>query len=118
MVPAYKFRPSFVRISNIYKKAIEDAKIDTGMLLVNVMDLIDMGNHPIFLNPMDTNLQQLMGLFEEIIVDTAKPSDLPPPPDRGYQMMLDAVDEIKNRHFKMGKFRRRTHKRRRITIKK
>lgn len=117
-VPAYQFRPSFIRISNIYKKAIEDANVDTGVLLVNVMDLIDLGNHPIFLNPMDTNLQQLMGLFQEVILDTAKPSDLPPLPDRGYQMMLDAMEEIKNRHFKMGKFRRRTHKRRRITIKK
>jgi hypothetical protein len=117
-VPAYRFRPSFERISNIYKKAIDDAKIDTGMLLVNVMDLIDMGGHPMFLNPMDTNIQQLMGLFQEVILDTAKPSDLPPPPDRGYQMMMDAVEEMKKRHFKMGKVRRRTHKRRRLTIRK
>ena len=117
-VPPYKFYPSVVRICNIYKKVIEDTKVDDSMLLVNVMELLDMGSHTITLNPLDSNLQQLVGVFQEIIRDTAKPSDLPPPPDRGYQMMTDAVEEIKNRHFKMGKVRRRTHKRRRLTIKK
>ena len=117
-VPAYRFRPSFERISNIYIKVIEDAKVDISMLLINVMDLMYVGNQSIFLNPHTMNLQQLMGLFAETILDTAKPSDLPPPPDRGYQMMMDAMEEIKRRHFKMGKVRRRTHKRRRITVKK
>jgi hypothetical protein len=115
-VPPYTFRPSVERICTIYKKAMEDAKVDTTMLLVNVIELLNMGT--VTLNPLDTNLQQLMGLFQEVIRDTAKPSDLPPPPDRGYQMMTDAVEEIKNRHFKMSKVRRRTHKRRRLTIKK
>lgn len=117
-VPAYQFRPSFERISNIYIKVIEDAKVNVSMLLANVMDLMYVGNQTIYLNPQNMNLQHLMGLFEEVSQDTAKPSDLPPPPDRGYQMMLDAVDNIKNQHFKMGRFRRRTHKRYRLTIKK
>jgi hypothetical protein len=117
-VPAYRFRASFERISNIYIKVIEDAKVDISMLLVNVMDLMYAENQSIFLNPQNMNLQQLMGLFAETILDTAKPSDLPPPPDRGYQMMTDVLEEIKNQHFKMGKLRRRTHKRRRITIRK
>jgi hypothetical protein len=117
-VPAYRFRPSFERISNIYIKMIEDAKVDISMLLVNVIDLMYASNQSIFLNPQNTNLQQLIGLFGETILDTAKPSDLPPPPDRGYRMMMDAIEEMKSRHFKMGKFRRRTHKRRRLTIKK
>lgn len=117
-VPSYQFRPSFERISTIYTKVMEDANIDTSMLLVNVIDLIGMGGRPVVLNPLDTNLQQLLGLFKEVVGDTATPSDLPPLPDDGYYMMMNMVERIKNRHIKMGKFRRRTHRKRRLTIKK
>jgi hypothetical protein len=119
-VPSYRFHASFYRLSEIYANAINEAKVDTNMLLINVIDILEVGGRSDVTTMLNTNVYDIIFLFEKKIEHTAAPSDLPPPKDSGYRMMMDAIDEISHRHIKMSLISKKRHtcRKRRYTIRK
>ena len=114
-VPPYTFSASFTRVSELYASAINEADVDISIFLINIIDLLHIGDRSHFFDITETNVYDIIYVLDDVIKDSRKTVDVPPPPDQGYRMMLDAIDEIKYR-FKLK--RNYTLRKRRITVRK
>jgi hypothetical protein len=110
-VPAYNFKASFDRLQLIYRNALNQADVNTGMLMDYVMELFINANQ-LKDKMMEGNLDKIIRLFKEKTQNTAGPEDRVPRPDTGILMMQSAMSKVE---FSGG---RRPHKRIRLSMKK
>ena len=110
-VPGYNFRASFDRLEDIYRNALNQADVNTGMLMDYVMELFVNANQ---LNDkmMESNLDKIVRVFRAKTQGTVSADTKVPQPDTGILMMQSAISKVE---FSGGK---RSHKRIRISMKK
>jgi hypothetical protein len=110
-VPGYNFKAPFDRLEGIYRNALNQAEVNTGMLMDYVMELFINANQ-LKDKMMEGNLDKIIRLFKEKTQNTAGPEDRVPQPDTGILMMQSAISKVE---FSGG---RKPHKRIRLSIKK
>lgn len=120
-VPAYNFKASFDRIANIYFDSIEYADVNNRLLVKYILDTftdIKNGQNKYL-------IWDVIRLFEQRTKGTAGLTTLPPPPDEGIEMIMEAIKRIlqyggnkrrrlffvTTKHAKKRRFRRKNNKR-------
>lgn len=114
-VPPYTFSAAFSRVSELYASAVNEADVDVSTFLINIIDLLHIGDRSHFFDITETNVYDIIYLLDDAIQDSGRTTDVPPPPDQGYRMMMDAVEEIK---YRTKRKRNYTLRKRRITVRK
>jgi hypothetical protein len=102
-VPAYRFKASFDRLSDIYTKALEHAKVDEQEFIKYVFHVY---KKPNILTPED--LDDLLILFLQVTQETVSEDTLPPKPDEGLEMMKDALNKANMMQSYIGGKKRRS----------
>jgi hypothetical protein len=91
-VPGYDFKASFDRIADIYRGALYDANVDLEEFVIYTIYT--------FLNDddkaelADISLNSILNVFRDKTRNTASIEDMPPEPDRGIEMMMEAIKKV------------------------
>jgi hypothetical protein len=89
-VPAYTFKASFNRIADIYKASLIRAKVDIPKFSDFVLNIFM--NAEININKSSTDLlNHIIEVFKRKTRNTVNEDMLPPLPDRGIEMMMEAM---------------------------
>jgi hypothetical protein len=110
-VPGYDFKASFDRIQAIYRDALKQADVNTGMLMDYVMELF-INTNQIRDKMMESNVDKIIRLFREKTQGTNGVENKVPEPDTGILMMKSAISRVE---FSGG---RMLQKRARLSMKK
>lgn len=92
-VPAYKFKASFDRITDIYRNVIQEAKVDVGTLLEYIIQLL-MEKNDMILIDVDNEMDSIIEMFQEKTGGTADKDKTPPLWDSGVNSMMEVVKKV------------------------
>ena len=108
-VSPYSFRAPLSRINAIFEACI--VKVNIGLLLLHMMDIEELCDAVVLINPLEGTVNDLLQMFKKVIQsDSVVPQGF----DVGVLMMNDAIGEAAKRKRK----RRWTMKQRRVTVRK
>jgi hypothetical protein len=89
-VPAYNFKASFDRLSDIFVSSLIEANVDLG-IFGEYLIAVFMPTKQIFERDGFAKLNKIISVFKERTKGTVDTYMLSPKPDEGIQMMLDAI---------------------------
>ena len=89
-VPAYNFKASFDRISHIFINSLIEANVDLG-IFGEYLIAVFMPTRQIFERDGFAKLNEIISVFKERTRGTVDSIKMPPKPDEGIQMMLEAI---------------------------
>jgi len=112
-VSPFSFRASVDRINEIYEACLKQTNANIGLLLLHMVDIVELGDAIVMLNPLQGTMSDLLGIFHKATQGTYH-AEVPQGFDVGVLMMNDAIGEAAKRKRK----RRWTMKHRRYTVKK
>jgi hypothetical protein len=91
-VPAYDFKASFDRIADIYKNAIDYANVDMNVFMDYIIDIFV--NEAEYLKMKDYSVDSIIEVFRGKTSGTAGIDMMPPKPDGGIDMMMNAIKKV------------------------
>ena len=123
-VPAYNFKASFDRIAEIYKKAILSSDVDTNEFIEYIIDIF-VSTDEDYSKIRDLSINGIIDVFRGKTRGTVGEGVMPPYPDEGIEMMMEAIKKVegdrvggKRRRFVRISTRKRRGHRRARTVRK
>jgi hypothetical protein len=91
-VPAYDFKASFDRIADIYENAIDYANVDMNVFMDYIIDIFV--NEAEYLKIKDYSVDSIIEVFRGKTSGTVGIDIMPPRPDGGIDMMMNAIKKV------------------------
>lgn len=95
-VPGYSFKASYDRLADIFKDSLKELNLNDKSILRNIVIEL-FGDRNTDLNISDGNdLDIIINLFKSKTRGTVGSNILPPIPDNGIDMMINAIDKVRS----------------------
>jgi hypothetical protein len=122
-VPGYNFKASFDRLASIYSRALNDTRVNIEEFMDYIIDLYVDTSYE-FLKAENESVESVIEIFRGKTSGTASDDVMPPGPDGGIAMMMEAIKRVgilggkRRREYKFGTRKRRVRRRNVKTMRK